>query len=329
MKRRLSSSVFVALLTLACVSSPLSAADYPNRPITAINPVPPGGSNDVIGRAFATLAEKYLGQPIVMVNRPGASGKIGTLEGMKATPDGYTLTVASTARTATIEWEIANGRKPPFTRHDFLAIGSFTLSPTVLVVPYNSPWKTLADFIKDLKAKPNQYAFGSGGLYGSTHLPVEIFMHATGIKARHVPFKGGGEVLPAVVGGHVDFAFQFPSTTIPLMRGNKLRPLVVTSDRRSKFVPEVPTCKELGVDAEFYQWVGLLAPKKTPMAIVQRLRDVAKKVVEEPAFHEMIEKAGDEVRPLIGDELVKYWDIESARFAKIYAQLPKEKEEKR
>jgi len=189
------------------------------------------------------------------------------------------------------------------------------------VVPYNSPWKTLADLIKDCKAKPGHYAICSGGLYGASHLPAEVLMKATGIKIRHVPYKGGGPCLASLVGGHEDFATQYPTASIPLARGNKIRVLAVQGNRRLKSIPQVPTVKELGVDAEFYFWLGVAAPKKTPAPILQKLKETLKKVAEDESFIKVIENQGDEVRFMGSDELAKYAVKESAMYAKLYKQL--------
>lgn len=307
-----------------CLASMAWGAEYPTRPITMINPMPPGGTLDLQSRAFASVAEKILGQPVVVVNKPGATGMIGGLAGAQATPDGYTLTVGSVNLTNAIEWEIANGRKPPFTRDDFIPIASFTLSPTLLIVNPDSPWKTLADFMKEAKSKPGQLAFCSGGLYGMSHLPIEIFAKATGLKFRHVPYSGGGPCLSAVVGKHVDFGMQYPPTSLPLMRGNKLRVLAVVGKNRLKSIPDIPCMKDMGIDAEYYGWVGVMAPKKTPQPLVEKLREVAKKVVADKAFIEMIEKPGDEVHFLLGEELTKYWNVESEKIGKLMAELVKE-----
>jgi len=156
MKKTLSIIVVSVILALVQISF---AADYPTKPITLINPMPPGGTLDLQARAYSSIAEKILGQPIVVVNKPGATGMVGTLAGAQATPDGYTLTVGSVNLTNAVEWEIANGRKPPFTRHDFACIGSFTMSPTLLIVPADAPYKTLADFMNEARAKPGQLAF--------------------------------------------------------------------------------------------------------------------------------------------------------------------------
>jgi tripartite-type tricarboxylate transporter receptor subunit TctC len=321
-------SFFWIVLTLAAAVlsgfGPVSAADYPTRPISLISVYPPGGFFEVPGRAFAAAAEKVLGKPVVILNKPGASGMIGTVAGAQAPPDGYTLTMGCTTISCANEWELANGRKPLATREDFVLIGSYILSPTLISVPVNSPWKTLHDLIKDCKAKPNHYAFSSGGLYGMSHVPAELLMRAGGIQCRHVPHKGGGPALAAVVGGHVDFTTQFCPSTIPLYRGNKVRVLAVQSDRRLKSIPEVPSVKELGIDAEYQAWIAIMAPKATPAPIVKRLREVLEIVVKDKTFVDTIETAGEVVHYMNHEDLAKYWDAETKRIAKIWAQLEKE-----
>jgi tripartite-type tricarboxylate transporter receptor subunit TctC len=265
----------------------------------------------------------------MVVNKAGATGMVGATAVAQAPPDGYTLLVGSVNITNAVEWEIANGRKPPFTRHDFVAIGAFTMSPTLVIVNADSPYKTLADLVKDAKAKPGQMAFCSGGLYGMSHLPIEIFAKSTGLKFRHVPFTGGGPCLASVVGKHVDFAFQYPPTTLPLVQGKKLKVLAVAGSKRLKAIPDVPTTKELGIDAEYYGWVGIMAPKNTPAPIVEKLREVTKKVVQDKAFVDPIEKPGDEVQYLTGEELVKWMDKESKIISAVEMELVKEAAQKK
>jgi tripartite-type tricarboxylate transporter receptor subunit TctC len=310
-------SVFI-ILAFATFSG---AADYPTKPITIVNPMAPGGNHDVVTRAFAAVAEKYLGQPVLVVNKPGASGMIGIQSVVQAAPDGYTLLADGTLRVTVIEWETVNGRTSPVTKDDLTVIGCYTMSPAVVVVPYNSKWKTPGDLIEDCKSKPNHYAFCSAGFYSATHTAVEVFLRTLGIKARHVPYKGGGPCVSALVGEHVDFSCQLPTTCIPLSQGNKVKILAVQGDRRLKLIPEIPTVKELGIDAEYYIWVGLTAPRKTPRSIVEKLAEVTKKVSADEAFRRVIEKAGDEVRTLNSDELVRFCDKESQIHAKFYKQI--------
>ena len=302
----------------------LAAAEYPERPVTIINPQAPGGAHDAQGRAFAAVAEKYLGKPMVVVNKPGASTMIGTVAAAEAAPDGYTLLLASTMTTTVVEWDVVNGKKPPVTRNDFVTIGSMTLIPTVISVPANSPWKTFDDLVKAAKAKPGQHAFCSAGLLSTSHLGAELFARASGLKFRHVPFKGGGPCLSNMVGGHVDFTTQFTITTIPLAQGNKVRILAAQSAKRVKAIPDVPTLKELGMNVENYMWVGLVAPKKTPAPVVEKLRGMMDRAVKDKAFVDAIEKLGGEVHYMNGDELAKFWEQESGDHRKLLTEFEKE-----
>jgi len=323
MNKRIISLGFLIALSLIITGGSF-AADYPTKPITLINPMPPGGALDVQARAFASVADKILGQPVVVVNKAGATGMLGGAAGAQAAPDGYTLTVGSVNIPNALEWEVANGRKPPFTRNDFITIGTFTMSPTLLVVPADAPYKNLADFIADAKARPGQMAYSSGGLYGMSHLPAEIFARAAGLKFRHVPSGGGGPALAAVVGKHVDFNVNYPANTMPLVRGGKLKALAVIGAKRLKAAPNVPTTKELGIDAEYYGWVGLMVPAKTPKPVVDKLRDTLKNVVENKTFIDLVETPGDEVYYLNGEELAKYMGEESVKISKLYSEMVKE-----
>ena len=318
-----------ALIAALAPASPSPAADYPTKPITLINPNAPGGGHDAVARAFATVAEKMLGQPMVVINKAGASTMLGMSTVAQAPPDGYTLGVDSTTTTNALEWELANGRKPPLTRADLVPIGGLTVNLPLIIVPTNSPWKTVADMVKDLKAKPGYYAFCSGGLYGGTHLPVEVLLHATGTKARHVPHKGGGPCLTAVVGEHVHFASQWPASSIPLAQGKKLRILAVQGDKRMKSIPDIPSIKELGIDAEWVQWLGISATRKTPAPIVARVREVVKKVAEDDAFVKLLESQGAEARYLTSEEVEKFIKAESDVVGKIYKTLLAEEKGKK
>jgi tripartite-type tricarboxylate transporter receptor subunit TctC len=328
MKRRIILMNVILTLILVLASISVGATDYPSKPITLICPMPTGGTLDVQARAWAAVAEKYLGQPVAVVNKPGATGMVGALAGAQAPPDGYTLTVASVNFTNAVEWELANGRKPPFSYDDFVYIGSFTMSPTLVIVPMESPYKTLQDLINDAKARPGQVVYCSGGLYGMSHLPIELFAKATGLKFRHVPYAGGGPCLTAVVGKHVDFAFQYPPSSLPLARGNKLRILAVAGAKRLKSIPDIPSFKDLGIDAEYYGWVGIAAPKKTPTAIVEKLRMATKRTAEDKRFIDMIEGPGDEIHFLDGDALASWIAKESKMIAAIAAELAKTAEKK-
>lgn len=324
--RKIFNLIIIAVFLIPCMANfSIAAVDFPTKSITFLVPVAPGGIGDLYARTFGSVAENLLGKPFVVVNKPGASGQIALFACAQAAPDGHTLSFFTTFELYAIEWEIANGRKPSATLNDFIPIGSFNLTPYVITVPYNSPWKTLNDLINDAKVKPGYYTFGSGGMYAAHHITAESLMRTTGLKFRHVPYTGGGPLVTALVGSHVDFGITSIGSTVPLMRGNKLRILAVFSDKRCKLIQDIPTAKELGVDVESNSCMGIVAPSKTPMPIVEKLREVFQKVVEDKSFVNTIEKVGEEVSPMEGEEMGKFLRSQLEKVNKLYKQLIEEK----
>lgn len=197
MKRTVALCSAILAMVILAGTIPQAAAEYPGRAITIINPQSPGGAHDATGRAFAAVAEKYLGKPMMVVNKPGASTMIGTIAAAQAPADGYTLLLGSSITTTVVEWEILNGRQPGATRHDFVSIGSLTQMPTVLSVPADSPWKSIADMVKDAKVKPGFYAFCSSGILTPAHIGSEVFARTYGLNFRHVPYAPTRGAAPA------------------------------------------------------------------------------------------------------------------------------------
>ncbi len=319
MKTHAGSVCAILALIIGLTGFPAAGAEYPAKPVSLICPFPAGGSRDIIGRIFASSAEKYLGRPLVVINKPGASGTIGMVAAIQAPPDGHTLALISTSDVNVIQAAIANGRKPAFTREDFMVLGSLTRSPVQVVVPYGSPWQTLADIIRDLKAKPDHYTYCSGGMYNVIHIATERLLRATGTSARLVPYKGAGDCIPAVVGRQIDFTTQFLSSTTSLVRGGRLRVLAVMGEERTS--PEVPTTRELGIDVQVYQMIGLAAPKGTPVGVVEKLREVIKRVAADLDFIKAVEATGDTVRYTSAGEFTEYWDNDAARLARLFKVL--------
>ena len=286
---------------------------YPSRPITLINPFPPGGAADVVGRPFASVMEPVIKQPVVIETKAGAAGAVGAQVAASAKPDGYTLLVHIVSISGFAEVDKLFGRQPKFTRADFIPIARFTEGPMALVVNAETPYKTLKDLVDDAKKRPGQIVFSSSGLYGALHLPTQLFMNAAGIKMRHLPTNGGGPALTALLGNNSQVLASSVAAANAHIKAGKLRALASYSDKRIASLPDVPTLNELGYNVEFYLWVGLFAPKGTPDAIVKTVREAAKTAVASEKFTTAIGNLGDNVRYMDQPDFVKFWDEDAKR----------------
>jgi tripartite-type tricarboxylate transporter receptor subunit TctC len=286
---------------------------YPSRPVTFINPFPPGGAADVVARPFAASLEPLLKQPVVIETKAGAAGQVGAQFAANAKPDGYTLLVHIVSISGFAEVDKLFGRQPKFTRADFIPIARLTAGPMVLVVNDKQPYKTLKELVDDAKKRPNAIVFSSSGLYGALHLPTALFMKAAGIQMRHLPTNGGGPALNAILGDNAQVLVSSIAAASAQMKAGKLHALAQFGDKRAASAPDVPTLKELGYDVEFSLWVGLFAPKGTPTPIVDRMRAETRKAVATEQFKAAIHNIGDEVAYLDEPEFAKFWDEDAKR----------------
>ncbi len=286
---------------------------YPTHAITLINPFPPGGAADVVGRPFAASLEPLLKQPCIIETKAGAAGQVGGQFAASATPDGYTLLIHIVSISGFAEVDKLFGRKPKFTRADFIPIARFTEGPMVLVVNDKTPYKTLKELVDDAKKRPNGIVFSSSGLYGALHLPTALFMKAAGIQMRHLPTNGGGPALTAILGNNSQVLVSSIAAANTHMKAGKLRALACFSEKRAASAPDVPTLKELGYDVQFSLWVGLFAPKGTPTAIINKLREASKQAVATEQFKKAINNIGDVVAYLDQPEFAKFWDADAKR----------------
>ena len=308
------SRVFAAFLLLAVACTAANAQDaYPSKAITMINPFPPGGVADVVGRPLAALMEKNLKQPVVMINRPGAGGAVGMGVVAKAPGDGYTILMGLSSISIFPVADRVNGKPPLFELSDFAPIALVTADPTVLVVRSDGPYKTVKDLVEAAKANPGKINYSSSGVYGTLHVAMEIFASSAGIKLFHVPYQGGGPAVTALLGGQVEASAQGPAAAIGQIRGGKFRALAGWGTERLKLLPEIPTFKELGYDAEFYIWSGVFAPASTPAAIQTRLRAAVREAATSSEFKAAMEKVSTPVAYLDAPEFKKYWDRDAAR----------------
>ena len=286
---------------------------YPSRPITLINPFPPGGAADVVGRPFAAVLEPIIKQPVVIETKAGAAGAVGAQFAAAAKPDGYTLLVHIVSISGFAEMDKLFGRQPKFTRADFIPIARFTEGPMVLVVNDQTPYKTLKELVDDAKKRPDGIIFSSSGLYGALHLPTALFMKSAGIQMRHLPTNGGGPALTAILGNNAQVLVTSVAAANAQIKAGKLRALACFSEKRAASLPDVPTMKESGYDVLFSLWVGLFAPKGTPDAIVDKLREESKKAAATDQFKKAIDNLGDVIAYLDRPEFAKFWDEDAKR----------------
>src|SRR5215213_9965224 len=294
-------------------SSAFAQDAYPSRPITLINPFPPGGAADVVGRPFAAALEPIIKQPVVIDTKAGAAGAVGAQFAAAAKPDGYTLLMHIPSISGFAAVDTLFGRTPKFTRADFIPIARLTEGPMVLVVNDQVPYKTLKEFVEDAKANPNKLIFSSSGLYGALHLPAALMIKATGIQLRHLPTAGGGPALTAVLGNNAQALVSSVAAASAQIKAGKLRALACFSGKRAAAAPDVPTCRELGYDVEFSIWVGLFAPKGTPDAVITRVRTETRTAVASEPFKKAVDNIGDVVAYLDQPEFKTFWDADAQR----------------
>ena len=263
---------------------------WPSKPVQFFVPFPPGGVADITARPLAHVMGRLTRQSMVVVNKPGAGGAVGTAQAARATPDGYTLLVALSSISALPVADRLQGRPPAYELDQLAPVALISADPTVLVVRADGPYRTLADFVNAAKAKPGTINYGSSGVYGTLHVAMEIFAGAAGIKLFHVPYQGGGPAVAALLGGQIDALASGPAAAIGQIKAGKMRALAVWSDKRLESLPDVPSMKELGYDATFYIWSGVFAPAATPPAILQAVRDAVRRTVEDPEFREAMAK---------------------------------------
>jgi tripartite-type tricarboxylate transporter receptor subunit TctC len=301
-------SIFlVASLFLA---GTVHAENWPSRLIRAIIPFGAGSATDVVPRLVFDRLAAELGQPIVVENRPGAGGTLGTAMVAKAVPDGYSILAHSSALA------IAPAIFPDLafdTARDLTAVLMIGASANVMIVPGSRPWKTVQDFIADARARPGSISFGSVGIGSAVHISAEKFRLAAGIEATHVPYRGGSEVIADILGGRLDFYFCPLATALPLIRAGEVRALLVSTQVRVADLPDVPTPSEAGLqNADSAIWFGVFMPSKTPRDIVDKFHLAGVKVLAEPAMRDGLNRLGVDPLPMSPSQMDAFVARETA-----------------
>jgi tripartite-type tricarboxylate transporter receptor subunit TctC len=280
--------LFLAALA-ATFAFPAFAQQYPTRPVRILVGFAPGGGVDISARLVAAKLSEYLGQQFIVENKPGAGTNIAAAEAAKSAPDGYTLFMNSPA----VVINTALYAKPPYQLSDFTGVSIFSATTNLLVVPASFQAKTVQELIKIAKDKPGSLNYSSAGQGTTQHLAGELFKLRTGTKIVHVPYKGSGPSMTALLASEVQMTFINPVAAGGHVKSGKLRALAVTDDRRTEVLPDVPTMKEAGVDGvEVSLWYGLLAPAATPKEIVEKLGAAVARASKDPAMLDALKKQG-------------------------------------
>ena len=303
-----------ASATAAWTGGALAQEAYPSHAITMISPFPPGGVSDTITRPLNSALEVILKQPVVLENKTGAAGAVGAQYAANAKPDGYTLLSHIVSISGFAAVDKLFGRAPKFTNENFIPLARVIADPIVLIANNDTPYKTLKELVGDAKKNPDKVIYSSSGLYGASHVPTQLFAKAAGdLKMRHLPTNGGGPAVTAVLGGNVNFFMSPTAIALSHIKAGKVRPLAVSSAKRAKSLPDVPTFKELGYDLEYYFWVGIFAPKGTPDVATKTMREALNKAIHSGQFGEAMTKLGQELAYLDGPEFAKFWAADSKR----------------
>ncbi|WPB84864.1 Bug family tripartite tricarboxylate transporter substrate binding protein [Sediminicoccus rosea] len=296
--------------------------DFPTRPITMVVGFPPGGQADLAARPVAAAMERNLRQPVVVQNRPGGAGAIGSGFVSRAAPDGQTLLMALSSLAVIPEAERLFGRPPPYTVDQFAPIGLVNADPTVLAVPANAPWANLAEFVAAARARPGDIPYGSSGAYGTLHVAMEMFASAAQIRLLHVPFQGAGPAITALLSGNIQALATAPGTVTQHVQSGRVRVLACWGRERAPAFPDVPTFMEAGFpEVEFYIWAGLFAPAATPVAIQLRLRESLRLAMQDPELLRAFETAGSPPRYLDAPDFARFFVEDSARLVRAVQRI--------
>jgi tripartite-type tricarboxylate transporter receptor subunit TctC len=317
MKNSLIPMLAAAVLSTAFPAAAQSdaAQGYPNKPVRILLGFPPGQATDLLARAVATELTKNLGQNFVVENRPGAAGIIATELAAKSPADGYTLLATSSGPLAV---NPSLYRKLPYeVSRDLALVSGLGIVPYAVIVPANSPLRSIKDLIAAAKANPGKLNYASGGSGVTNHLATESFKLAAGIDMQHVPYKGGPAGVADVVGGRMDVMFETMAGTLPLIRDGRLRAIAVSSAQRASALPDLPTISESGVPGfSAVPWVAMAAPIKVPQAIIDKLNAEINKTLQSPAIQARFASLGTEPMVMTPAQLNTFLKTETEKWAR-------------
>ena len=313
--------LLIAAATVFAVASATAQAAYPSKVIKIIVPFTAGSATDIMARIVGEKLTTSMGQPVVVENRPGAGGTLGASQVAKSEPDGYTLLVVSTGHVvnpalyANLNYD---------TLGDFVGVTPLAALPSVLVVGAGSPIKNVAELIATAKAKPGQLNFASAGVGSATHVNAEKFRAQANIQVTHIPFKGTPETIVEISAGRVDFMFTPVLSSIPSIRDNRMRALAVSTAKRSSALPDIPTVAEAGLPGFVFDfWIGMLAPAKTPKAIVNKLNAEVRNILQLPDVKDRLSKLGADPMTMSSEQFDAYIKEDFTTLGAVMKSAPK------
>lgn len=288
----------------------IAHADYPDRSIRMIVPFPPGGVADTVARPIAEGLSKDLGVSVIVENRGGAGGAIGSGEVARSKPDGYTVLFMLSSISILPEADKILERDSAYQIEDFKPIARVTADPTVLVVRADAPWNSVQEFIEDAHNRPGEITYGSSGIYGSMHVPMAMLEKATDSTLMHVPYTGAGPAVLALMSGEVDALSSGPSSILQQVKSGDFKVLAHWGDKPIASLPEVVSLKDEGIDVQFVQWSGLFVPSAVNEEVISTLRDSMRRVTAEELTNQRIEASGSPIDYMDAEEFQIYWDAD-------------------
>ncbi len=295
----------VALLLLACGALNAHSQTYPTKPVRLVVPFAPGGTTEVLARIIGQKLGEQLGQQMIIDNRPGASGSLGATIAAKSSPDGYTLLLTSLSPIV-INVNMYAGKGPYDPEKDLAPISLITKVPSVITTPINASYRTVKDIIAAAKTNPNKLSYGSSGTGSVNHLIGELFRLAAGIDLLHIPYKGAGPAMIALLSKEVDMIIASPVAIMSQVRSGQVRAIAVSGAKRAPALPDVPTISESGVPGfDSTAWYCMMAPAGTPRPIIDKVRNALAQAMQTPAVTERLNAEGAVPEPTTPEELLK------------------------
>ncbi len=286
----------------------VSAEDlFPNKPINIVNPNPPGGFVDNVGRSLAIAMQKYLKQPVLIINKPGANGAIGHTFVANAAPDGYTLLITSPSLATQPAIDTLFNRPPNYSLSKITPIAQITSDPAIILVNPDMGVKTIQEFVKKANLSKESISISSSGTYGATHLPMAMLENVSGIKLKHVPTSGGAPAITLAIGGHVNALASAPSVANPQVQAHRLIPIAQTGSKRYPPFLDIPTLKESNLNVEYALWTSLFAPAGLPPQIQQQITQAVREAVQDEQFKQSMQKGNSIISYMDGEDFNIFW----------------------